>query len=217
MENFDVQALFLDSRLAGTGVRDLLNEAYQLLYQNPPGTKVEPLRKLHSLLLIDEIGLISLPDLIQRKWDLEPPQARPPLPTSGCKPSSEPPVDWSQFHDCKQEEKKADCAPAHSDVPDLPTESDAQHNLSEQLQRLPVIQAPEEYKMDELLVVQRAMVKMCAARADVLAVLSLPLHFKRCEVLEWRRRLPETQSARSGAGDGVLDGDFYDGTYQPAL
>lgn len=212
LENFDVQALFLDSRLAGTGVRDLLNEAYQLLYQNPPGTKVEPLRKLHSLLLIDEIGLISLPDLIQRKWDSEPPQARPPLPTSGCKPSLEPPVDWSQFHDCKQKEKKIDCAPAHSDVPDLPAESDAQHDSSEQLQKLPVIQAPEEYSIDELLVVQRALVKMCAARADVLAVLSLPLHFKRREVLGWQRRLPETQSARSGAGDGVLDGDFYDGT-----
>jgi uncharacterized protein len=40
-----------------------------------------------------------------------------------------------------------------------------------------------------LIAVQRALVNFCAARADVMGVLSLPLHFKRREALDWQQRL----------------------------
>src|SRR5204863_5652424 len=143
------------NRLAMAGVHDLLNEAYQLLYQHPPGTMVEPLRKLHSLLLIDEIGLIALPDLIQRKWNPALPEAREPEPVPADPPPvPEPPIDWSKFHDCHSPKKKPDTAPVQSQAPALPVVQGEQSDSVVQLQKLPVIQAAEEYAMDELLVVQ---------------------------------------------------------------
>ena len=46
--------------------------------------------------------------------------------------------------------------------------------------------------------VQHSLVNFCAARADVLGVLSLPLHFKKREVLDWQQRF-------------TSDPDFMDG------
>jgi hypothetical protein len=175
LESFDPQALFLDHRLASTGVRDLLNETYQLLYQQASGIRVEPLRKLHSLLLIDEIGMIALPDLIQRKWSPAPPENREQIITAPVTPP-EPEIDWSQFHDCKRPaETPRASTRMQLAAPQVPADP------PEQIPKLPVIQAPEEYMMDDLLVVQNALIKLCAARADVLAIVSLPLHFKGAE------------------------------------
>jgi phage tail sheath protein FI len=53
--------------------------------------------------------------------------------------------------------------------------------------------------MDNLIDVQSALVKLCAARSDVLAVLSLPQHFKRREALEWQRRFTTQPSFLDGA------------------
>ena len=64
---------------------------------------------------------------------------------------------------------------------------------------------PETYDATYLLFVQRAMVNFCAARSDVVAILSLPLHFKRREALDWQHRFV--------AGPG----DFLDSTLPPSL
>jgi hypothetical protein len=213
LESFDKPAeLFLDPRLASVGMRDLLNEANALLYLNN-GAPADPLRKLHSLLLIDEIGLISLPDLVHRRWICEGPE--PEILTSPPEPL---PPDWSCFQDCPEPpasppEEQTPCGepipfsspPAEVELPDI----------RQQLNGLPVLEQEDQYQQDELnelLAVQQALVNFCAARADVLGVLSLPLHFKRREVLDWQRIFT------TGIPD-VLDGSAlsYVAVYHPWL
>jgi Phage tail sheath C-terminal domain len=210
LEQFDPRTLFLDPRLADVGVRDLLNEANQLLYLNP-ATEVEPLSKLHSLLLIDEIGLIALPDLVHRRWECVGPE------TEIAKPSSPPEPDWSHFQLCE-------APPAPTPPPGiicdetvaliLPPPAVELPDPRQQLNLLPVLEVSERYtiaELEELLKVQRALISFCAARADVVAVLSLPQHFQRRDVLEWQRRLTTTSN--------FLDGPTlsYAGVYHPWL
>lgn len=174
LETFEPESLFLDSRLVDVGYRDLINEANAILFASPD-VEVDPFLGLHSLLFIDEIGIVALPDLPQRAWKREPPALPPPAPPP-------PPVtaherDWSQFEVCHQPsvtDTPVEVKPVMQSVPDLP-----------------FIETPDEYSPQELEVlmrVQRALVNFCAARADVLGVLSLPLHFKKREVLDWQQR-----------------------------
>lgn len=53
------------------------------------------------------------------------------------------------------------------------------------------LEDPASFSFDTspLLPTQRALITMCAARADMTAVLSLPQHFRQRAVLEWRQRL----------------------------
>ena len=51
--------------------------------------------------------------------------------------------------------------------------------------RLPQLADPADYDMGPLLEVQRALVTLCAARADCLAILALPRHFGRRQALDW--------------------------------
>ncbi len=173
LEVFEAQQLFLDERLVDVGVRDLLNEANALLYFNPDNESIA-LTKLHSLLMIDEIGMIALPDLAQRAWTYNQPMPEPP-PAGG---ESQPiPPDWSHFQDC--------CAIPENLPVDVP--KDKPGNLS----LLPILEEPSEYQpseLDSLLAVHHALVNLCAARANVIAVLSLPLHFLQREVLDWQRQ-----------------------------
>jgi len=189
LELFEPTKLFLESRLEDVGALDLMNEANQVLYLDPSAQdNLQPiyLQKLHSLLMIDEIALISIPDLVQRPWhclrpDMDPLPSPPPPP---------PPPDWSHFQDCDQ--------PPYVPVePPPPTQPD--------IDQLPVMDEPKTYDMTDLLFVQRAMVNFCAARSDVMAILSLPLHFKRRESLNWQRRFT--------AGPG---GDFLDSRLPPS-
>jgi hypothetical protein len=169
---FDPAALFLDSRLAQIGALDLMHEANRLLYLDPTAQdNPQPiyLRKLHSLLMVDEVALISIPDLVQRPWHcldtVKDPQPAPPPPPT--------PPDWSHFQDC-------DRPPYVPVEPTLPTPPDSL--------QLPVMDDPKTYDMTGLLFVQRVMLNFCAARSDVVAILSLPLHFKKREALDWQRR-----------------------------
>jgi Phage tail sheath C-terminal domain len=175
LDTFDNPAdLFLDPRLAEFGYRDLLNEADAILYLSPD-PQVDPLVKLHSLLLVDEIGLIALPDLPQRWWGFPgwspPPPVQPP-------PGAQPPPDWSQFQVCAQP------------PPQEPQEETVVPPGEPELD-LPIIETPDEYRPEELralMDVQHALVNFCAARADVVGILSLPLHFKRREVVGWQEK-----------------------------
>ena len=189
--SFAPKDLFLDPHLLNVGVLDLINEANQILYLNPgeysSDGQATYLHKLHSLLLIDEIGLLSIPDLVQRPWHFErldaiklPPPSSPPAPP-----------DWSHFQDCDQPPQGE---PGETKPPAQPD-----------INFLPVMGDPEAYDATDLLFVQRAMVNFCAARSDVVAILSLPLHFKRREALDWQRRFV--------AGPG----DFLDSTLPPSL
>ena len=62
LETFD-ESYFLDPDLAGVGSRALLSEAFTKYY-----VEDRRLRGLHSLLYIDEVAQLSLPDAIHRHW-----------------------------------------------------------------------------------------------------------------------------------------------------
>lgn len=95
LASFSPQALFLDPALQGFGQRTLMAEAERLIYlSNPPAR----LRGLHSLIPVEEVAIVAIPDLAQRGWPattLPPPVDPPPA----APPPAAPP-DWSGFRDC---------------------------------------------------------------------------------------------------------------------
>jgi hypothetical protein len=60
-----------------------------------------------------------------------------------------------------------------------------------------------DYRNAELLSVQRALVRMCAARGDLLAVLSLPLHYREDKAIEHISLLKTTQARAPGSDNSV--------------
>lgn len=60
-----------------------------------------------------------------------------------------------------------------------------------------------EYRNAELLSVQRALVRMCAARGDLLAVLSLPLHYREDKAIEHISLLKTTQARAPGSDNSM--------------
>jgi hypothetical protein len=60
-----------------------------------------------------------------------------------------------------------------------------------------------DYTNAELLSVQRALMRMCAARGDLLAVLSLPLHYREDKAIEHISLLKTTQERAPGADNSV--------------
>jgi len=58
-----------------------------------------------------------------------------------------------------------------------------------------VLEPEAVYRPDVLLSVQRALLRLCAARGDVLAVLSVPEHYRRDEVIAHARRLRSSGDA----------------------
>jgi tail sheath protein len=183
LETFEPESLFLDDRLAGVGYRDLVNEANAILFASPD-VEVDPFLGLHSLLFIDEIGIVALPDLPQRGWARRDPQEDKPVATV---PVTHAKRDWSQFEAChrpRQPHKPPEVKPVVEPVLDLP-----------------FIETPDEYKPEELgalMKVQHALVNFCAARADVLGVMGLPLHFKKREVLDWQQRFTSAPDFMDG-------------------
>ncbi len=207
---FDPSALFLDERLASVGWRNLMNEAEYLLYLNSDlvsasgDRRVGTLRGIHGLLPVEEIGLIAVPDLAHRPWAMPVAPETPPEPEPEPEPAPEP--DWSHFQDCVVEappETPPSPWPLHAPCPQPydftpPVESDM-HRVYRQLAHLPVLQPPAEYDPAPLREVHRALVNLCAARADLLAVLSLPQHFEQQQVLDWQRDFTATPEFRDGA------------------
>lgn len=104
LDRFDPVSLFLDGRLANCGVRDLVNEADRLTLLDP----TVALRGLHSVLSVDEVALIAIPDAAHRAWPayIAPPEL-PPLPPL---PPPEPP-DWSRFQDCPEPPPDVELSP----------------------------------------------------------------------------------------------------------
>jgi len=60
-----------------------------------------------------------------------------------------------------------------------------------------------EYSNARLLSVQRALVRMCAARGDLLAVLSLPLHYREDKAIEHISLLKTTQARAPGSDNSI--------------
>jgi phage tail sheath protein FI len=74
---------------------------------------------------------------------------------------------------------------------------------------LPLLEPAAGYSSQTLLDVQHALVNLCQARRDLVAVLSLPLHFEKRQCIEWqetlrqRLGLPRQRSAFTGITDFV--------------
>ena len=140
--------------------------------------------KLHSLYAVDEVALISIPDLGQRSFRcrarriiLPAPPVAAPLPGT--------------FNPCGAPKTRS--GPRWQRYQSITTEAIGEVDLFQRLAALPEMQPgwqPCE-SIDEMLMVHRAMINFAAARADVLAVLSLPLGYGVWDVIDWHERLTE--------------------------
>jgi len=147
------------------------------------------LRGLHSLLYLPEVALIAVPDAVHRPWGTELVPPDPP-------PAEPPPIppDWTRFQGCPVEVSEPAGPP-----PPLPPDADL----------LPRLEPVASFDSQALLDVQHALVNFCQARRDVVAVLSLPLHFEKRQCIEWqetlrqRLGLPRQRSAFEGVTDFV--------------
>jgi hypothetical protein len=172
LSSFDAVALFLDPRLLRSSVYDLIADASQYTVLSPDPVQ---LGGVHSLIGVDEVAMISVPDATQLGWTWVPPPATPPATSSP--PLAPPPPDWSRFQCCTPvDTAPVDTAPAATTSP-----------LA--LPPYPVQDDPARYDPAGLLAVQVALVQLCAARADAVALLSLPAHYGTPEFLAWSQQL----------------------------
>ncbi len=187
---------------AGESARTLLAAGFDRYYlQN------RRLHGLHALLVVEEVALASVPDAVQRLWQQgEPPEApQPPAPPPAPPPL--PPYPESPFLPCSPAQQQK---PAAEPPPAPATPSD-----------LPVVQATDEFSVGPLLAVQHALVTLCQARADAVAVLTLPRHFETPQCIEWqealRRKLGLPPRGRA-LGEGGFAADLsYAAVYHPWL
>jgi hypothetical protein len=171
LNEFDPESLFLDPELRNASFDRLMNAAQQILYQDQPARS---LKGIHSLLPLDDVALIAIPDAVHRRWS-SPASDSESDSGSDSEPKSE--REWWPFGVCREEPSS-----------DKPSGGKGQADQAPKsvLASLPRLEREQAYTDDGLRKVQEALATMCAARADMLAVLSLPNHFKRADVLKWR-------------------------------
>ncbi|HXH78136.1 phage tail sheath C-terminal domain-containing protein [Nocardioides sp.] len=170
-------AWFLEPELATDTVFSLVPHAEQLTVLSHTPRR---LRGIHALVGIDEVAMISVPDALNRGWI---PFAAPPPPEPPPEPEQEP-ENWSDFHCCSDNRPE----PVAEEPPEPPTPVDL----------LPMLDPVASYDDAGLRSIQAALVVLCAATADRVAILSVPKHFDVVDTLAWRARL----SAESRIADG---------------
>jgi hypothetical protein len=230
-------SLFLDPKVASVHAGLLIEQADYYRYQRP---NPEPLRGIHSVLELDEVTMVAVPDAIHRRWT-ETGDPRGPEPAA---PAPAPKLDWAHFLDCGARVPAAvtfvpvatvggtySLEWTQTDV------EDAQYELQEagdnefataetiylgsartfelygrprggrfyyrvrpvvagqagawshglRVELAPPIgwrlERRSDYDAALLVDVQRALLRMCAARGDILAVLALPEHYREGETL----------------------------------
>jgi hypothetical protein len=175
-------AWFVDPDLARDTVFSLIGHADQLtVLSHTPRT----LRGMHGFLVIDEVAMVALPDVTHRGWFPAPVPLDDPVP-----PPPEPlPVDWSHFRCC-------DDRPVEVVAPDPVITATPSSDL-------PDLYPPAAYDVGPLLDTQVSLLTMCAARADQVALLSLPAHFGVYDVLDWRDRVVATGRVADGGASGT--------------
>lgn len=241
LSGFDPVALFLDPRLAQSSVYDLIADAsqYTVLSSDPV-----QLGGIHSLIGVDEVAMISVPDAAQLGWTWVPSTTTPPVTSSSAPVPSLP--DWSRFRSCAAPvpvpavtsiapasgpatggtavavtgsglaggtvafggtlAAGASCDDTSCTVTSPPgtgtvdvTVTTAggtsavgpadQFTYQPTLPPYPVQNDPASYQPDGLLAVQVALVQLCAARADAVALLSLPAYYGTPEFQAWYQQL----------------------------
>jgi hypothetical protein len=178
-------AITIDPALELVGESALLSDAFErrLMLQ-------QPLRGLHAVLPIEEVSLLSLPDAAQRGWKLveglavpEPTLETPPVPT--------PCPGHDLFKDCAPDDVAPQPDPHPGPLPEGEGSVSPLHRNGVGLGvGLPTV-LTDAYLPDGLLRVQQAAARLAAARADLVAVLGLPRHYRPAEALEHRRALAD--------------------------
>ncbi|MBL8160914.1 MAG: phage tail sheath family protein [Anaerolineae bacterium] len=236
LDTFRPINLFLDPEFVkstaagqiGLTPREINDIANRLLYFNEPrkrptekaGEKPTRLMKLHSLYAVDDVALISIPDLGHRRWRRSrvvrwwgsaPPQTEKPvlLPPGTFQPVA--PLRWQSVLP----------APSGKRTPlRLPRARVAIEplNIYQELAALPATLDEDDEcwgceTLEDILLVHCAMVNLCTARTDMLALLSLPIFYGLPDVLDWYQQivcpranddvLPERPASpcSSGVGD----------------
>ena len=150
------------------------------------------LRGIHSLLFLPEVSVIAVPDAVHRAWtdEVAPPDVPPPPPPPAV------PTDFADFQGCAADDDAQDGS-AESPVP------------VDEAGGLPLLQSTASYGSQIMLDVQHALVNVCQARRDLVAVLALPAHFEKRQCIEWqealrqRLGLPRQRSAFTEVTDFV--------------
>jgi hypothetical protein len=174
-------ALLLDPEMAELRVGTIVGEAERRLFLD---AQREPPRGAHSLLPIDEVALIALPDAAHRPWAM--PAELPDDPPPPAEPPPEP--DWSAFQLCATPPPPPPPPPSPCVAPfeyELPLDAPPAPGLRQQLAALPALEPADSYTAGPLLRCQAALVRLCAARADTVAVLSMPEHAGLRDACEW--------------------------------
>lgn len=198
LDTFDPAAIFLDDRLAGSTVFSLLPDADTLT--SLAATPAQ-LRGIHALLAVEDVAMVACPDLAQRGWERQPaPVPDPPPPP----PPPAPAPDWSRFALC------ADGAASP------PSETGTRADPAPAAGSGPVLESVANYDAAPLLEVQRALITLCAARSDLVALLSLPVHFDTADTLDWQSQLTTT-GALAASTTSALTPLSYAGFWHPWL
>jgi hypothetical protein len=184
---------FIDPHLGADTIFSVAGHADQLtvLSHDPVG-----LKGVHALMYIDEVALVAVPDAAQRGWSAvealpPPPPAEPELPA---------PLDWSDFRCC------SDVTPTPP-IPEPPVPPTP-------FAGLPLLDRLTDFDETPLLDVQVALVTMCAARADQVALLSVPRHYDVPSTLSWRARI--SADGRISDTSGVVSSPLgYAGFWHP--
>ena len=179
LDDFDPKTMFLDDNFDGVGIGRIVSLADELLYLGSSRTK---LVGVHSLLGVPEVALIALPDVVHRGWtDPEPPDEAE-SPVDEEEPEERDPT---RFWDCEDEQSGE-----HEEAIAPPTPSaGANGDLASEIFLLPVLKAEDDYDITPMLDVQQALIELCAARATILAILSVPQHFDRRAVVSWQQQV----------------------------
>jgi hypothetical protein len=162
--------LFLDRYLRFTGQRSLVNEASDRLY-----LQGQALIGIHSLIPLEEVSLVALPDAAHPGWRLTPVVSVTPESTDDEPAPPDPCAKSGPFVPCMP--------PPETEGPPLPPP--LLPTPTEQWQLVSAL----DYDETGLLEVQRSLGKMAAALGDRVAVLGLPKHYRLSEALNYQQQL----------------------------
>jgi hypothetical protein len=184
LDSFNPVQLFIDEDFASVGVRTLIATANDLLHLSAEPRR---LRGIHSLIPVDEVALISAPDLAHIGWEM----VDPPIFTDP-EPPDEEPDEPKGFHDCPVPPPEVDDDEAAPVIMLDPAGADMDPSSQAWLEDLPEQLEPLDHDDAAMLTVQRALIRLAAARADIVTILSLPQHYNTQAAGQWQQQLTTT-------------------------
>lgn len=191
--------LFVDKDVAPSLATTLLDDAEYVRFLAP--VPREQLGGIHSALAIEEATIISVPDAAQSGWvEMEEAQPLPP------EPVPPPPVDpcgTGDFANCTADAPPTVVAPAAA--ADVALTPSVRWRM----------RTAREYRPDVMLAVHRLATRFCAARRDVLAVLSLPEHYREDDAVAHARLLRSGTAPHVDIAPDVAIGPLQDGELTP--